>query len=97
LNKQNFLDLFKSYERALGRILTVLSGLAKDTMDLRGNNSYIGKREIVDFAPFTNWPTFIRDILKSYPVSSAFINKTNALYVTFNTKHGEVIIAEHLL
>jgi hypothetical protein len=97
LNRHNYIDLFKSYEKALGRILTVFGYLEKDPLDLRGYKGYIGKRDAIEFEPFRDWSSFVRDVLKGYPVSSIFINKQHALYFTFSTRHPEIFIPGYLL
>lgn len=96
LMRHNFIDWFKSHDKAMGRILTVLGDLVPEPLDLRSPKNYIGKRETIDFEPFSDYAGFIRETLRNYPVSSALINKKDALYFEFKTKMQGVQMAEYL-
>jgi len=96
LKKYNYIDFFSAYDKGLGRVLTVLENVAKDPLVIRGKNVHVGKRAAINFEPFQNFAGFIRDVLKNYPISSAFINTENGLYFTFYTTHQQVIIPENL-
>ncbi|MCF0039741.1 ClpXP protease specificity-enhancing factor SspB [Dyadobacter fanqingshengii] len=96
LEKYNYIDFFSSYDKGLGRILTVLEDAAKDPLVIRGGNVNVGRRAAIDFEPFEDVGGFIRDVLRSYPISSAFINPQHGLYFTFYTRHEQVIMPDYL-
>ncbi len=96
LMKHNFIDIYKSYDKGLGRILTAIADVAKESLELRGHSPYVGKRESISFEPFKDYENFIGEILRSYPVSSILIEKKHALYFTYDTTFSGVDIPDYL-
>lgn len=92
----NWVDLYTSYTKGLARILSVLSHLDKEKLQFLNPSLPIGTRAPIAYEPYTSWDEFIREVLSKYPQSAHFIDRTQALYIGFETMFDGVKIPEKL-
>lgn len=93
----NWVDLYQSYNKGIGRILSVLANLQKEQLQFLDPVVPVGYRAPIDYEPFVNYAEFVREIMSRYPDAGHFIDKKHALYITYETTTHETSIPEHLI
>lgn len=92
----SWVDLFPSYDKGLGRILSVCSDLTKHPLVTLDAAIPAGRRAPIEFTPFRSFQEFARDFFARLPDASMFADRDFSVYITLRTTHSKVVLPEHV-
>lgn len=86
LQNLNWVDLNRSYQQGLSRILTVFSILEKEPIKYISPITSTEVRAPIHYNPFENFEDFIKQFIDKLPTSTMYANPDFSYYLTIRTE-----------
>ncbi len=97
LQNLNWVDLNKSYNNGLRRILTVFTQLEKEPIKDVSDFKTAERRAPIAYKPFDSFEDFIRQFIDRLPTSTLYTDTEISYYITFKTTDlGNTAMPEYL-